>query len=38
MDEIQNDDTPYYIDDYEDPGYSFTVDEGSLAVKLDIIK
>ncbi len=38
MDEIQDDDTPNYIDDYEDPGYSFTVDEGSLAVKFDIIK
>jgi X-Pro dipeptidyl-peptidase len=38
MDEIDNDDTPYYIDDYEDPCYSFTVDEGSLAVKINVIK
>ena len=38
MDEVENDDTPYFIDDYEAPYYSFTVDEGSLAVKINVIK
>ena len=37
MDE-ETDDTPYFIDDLNNPHYSFTVDEGSLDVKMSVIK
>ncbi|MCR5651238.1 MAG: hypothetical protein K6F86_08680 [Lachnospiraceae bacterium] len=36
-DETENDNTPYFIDDYSNPDYSFTIDEASLEVKLDVI-
>lgn len=35
---IRIDDTPYFIDDLNNPHYSFTVDEGSLDVKMSVIK
>lgn len=37
-DEDDKDATPYYIDDYEDPEYSFTIDDASLDVRLNVIR
>nr|MCR4788525.1 hypothetical protein [Lachnospiraceae bacterium] len=37
MDEDASDVTPYFVDGYQDPGYSFTLDEDSLEVRLNVI-
>ena len=37
-DENDKDDTPYFIDDYENPEYSFTIDDASLDVRLNVIR
>lgn len=38
VDEDDKDDTPHYIDDYENPEYSFAIDDTSLDVKLNVIR
>ena len=32
------DDTPYFVDGYENPEYSFTIDDASLDVRLNVIR